>query len=138
MNVHGFPEAQGHMTILLDDDKHIQPTHLNITEAFKSLSEQSQPGDAVFIYFSGHGCRVLDAPLDTDVESYDEALIPSDFHSSGMIRDTLIFKTLLAPMRHGVTVTILIDCCDTGMALDLSYCLSTKNDRGDVPPKVRY
>jgi len=105
-------------------------------EAFKTLSEQSQPGDAVFVHFSGHGCRVLDAPIDADVESYDEALIPSDYLVSGMIRDTLIFKTLLAPMRAGVIVTILIDCCDTGMVLDLPYSWSTKNDRADVPPKM--
>ena len=52
------------MTILMDDDEHKHPTFLNITEAFKALSEQSQPGDAVFIQFSGHGGRVLDAPID--------------------------------------------------------------------------
>lgn len=136
VNVHGFSETRGLMTVLLDDNRYRQPTHSNITEAFKALSEQSQPGDAVFIQFSGHGCRVLDAPIDADVESYDEGLIPSDYHTSGMIRDTLIFKTLLAPMRHGVTVTIVIDCCDTGMVLDLPYSWSTKNDRADIIPKM--
>ena len=136
--MYGFPESKGLMTVLLDDDEHKHPTHENITEALKSLSEQSQPGDSVFVYFSGHGCRVLDAPIDADVESYDESLIPSDYLVSGMIRDTLIFKTLLAPMRYGVTVTLLIDCCDTGMVLDLPYSWSTKNDRSDVPPKVGY
>ena len=137
VNVHGFPETRGLMTVLIDDDDHKHPTHLYMTEAFKALSEESQPGDAVFVYFSGHGCRVLDSPIDAEVESYDEALLPSDYLVSGMIRDTLIFKTLLAPMRNGVTVTILIDCCDTGMVLDLPYAWSTKNDRADVSPKVR-
>ena len=56
MSVHGFPEEKGLMTILLDDNNHKHPTHTNITEAFKALSEQSQPGDAVFVQFSGHGC----------------------------------------------------------------------------------
>jgi hypothetical protein len=37
------------MTVLLDDDDHMHPTFLNITEAFKALSEESQPGDAVFV-----------------------------------------------------------------------------------------
>jgi len=46
-----------------------------------------------------------------------------------LIRDTLIFKTLLAPMRYGVTLTILIDSCDTGMILDLPYSWTTKTDR---------
>ena len=115
------------MTILLDDDKHQHPTFLNITEAFKALSEQSQPGDAVFIHFSGHGGRILDSNEDAEGESYDEVIVPSDYTTSGLVRDTLIFKTLLAPMRYGVTVTVLIDACDTGMVLDLPYSWSPRS-----------
>ena len=115
------------MTVLLDDGDHKHPTFKNITEAFKALSEQAQPGDAVFVQFSGHGGRILD----TDVEdaSYDEVLVPTDYIESGLVRDTLIFKTLLAPMRYGVTVTIVMDCCDNGMLLELPYSWSTKSDR---------
>ena len=136
MNVHGFPENPELMTILLDDGQHKAPTHLNITEAFKSLSEQSQAGDVVFIQFSGHGGRVLDSPIDSEAESYDEVIVPSDYSSSGLIRDTLMFKTLLAPMRYGVTVTFLIDSCDTGMMMDLPYVWSTRNDRPETLAKV--
>ena len=130
VNVHGFSETKGDMTVLLDDDSHKHPTHLNITESFKALSELSQPGDAVFVHFSGHGGRVLDD------ESYDEVIVPSDFQTSGIIRDTLIFKTLLAPMRFGVTITILIDCCDTGMVFDLPYSWTTKTDRIETQAKL--
>jgi hypothetical protein len=137
VNVHGFPEDSDLMTVLIDDDDHIHPTHLNITEAFKSLSEQSLPGDAVIVQFSGHGGRVLDSPIDSEAESYDEVIAPSDYAKSGLIRDTLIFKTLLAPMRYGVTVTILIDSCDTGMVVDLPYGWSLKGDRPDSIAKVR-
>jgi hypothetical protein len=137
VNVHGFPEDSDLMTVLIDDDDHIHPTHLNITEAFKQLSEQSLPGDAVIVQFSGHGGRVLDSHIDAEAESYDEVIAPSDYAKSGLIRDTLIFKTLLAPMRYGVTVTILIDSCDTGMVLDLPYAWSLKSDRPDSLAKVR-
>jgi len=123
------------MTILLDDDNHQHPTFMNITEAFKALSEQSQPGDAVFVHFSGHGGRVLGSNDDVEAESYDEVIAPSDYTNSGLIRDTLIFKTLLAPMRYGVTVTILIDACDTGMVLDLPYSWSTRGDRSGSTAK---
>ena len=78
VNVHGFAETDDMMTVLLDDDKHKSPTFMNIVEAFKSLSEQSQPGDAVFIQFSGHGGRILDSPINNNVESYDEIIVPSD------------------------------------------------------------
>lgn len=131
VNVHGFPETKGLMTVLLDDDEHKHPTFLNIVEAFKVLSEESHPGDAVFVQFSGHGGRVLDAPIS---DSYDETIVPCDYKASGLIRDTLIFKTLLAPMRYGVTVTVVIDCCDTGMILDLPYAWSTKSEKHN--PKV--
>jgi len=109
---------------------------LNMTEAFKSLSEESQPGDAVFVQFSGHGGRVLDSPVDSEAENYDEVIVPVDYKQSGLIRDTLIFKTLLAPMRYGVTITIMIDCCDTGMVLELPYSWSTKGDKRDSVAKV--
>lgn len=125
------------MTILIEDEEHKHPTFSNITEAFKALSEQSQPGDAVFIQFSGHGGRVLDASNDQDADSYDEVIAPSDYETTGLIRDTLIYKTLLAPMRYGVTVTVVFDCCDTGMMLELPYSWSTRVDRPEETPKVR-
>ena len=124
------------MTVLLDDGDHKPPTFLNIVDAFKSLSEQSQPGDAVFVQFSGHGGRVLDPSPDADNESYDEVIVPCDYETSGLIRDTLIFKTLLAPMRFGVTVTIMIDCCDNGMVMELPYACGPKKDKKDSSSKV--
>ena len=129
VNVYGFPESPDLMTILLDDKKHEAPTHKNITEAFKRIAEQSQPGDAVFILFTGHGCRVMDSPINATAESYDEALLPSDYKGSGIIRDTLIFKTLFAPMKKGVTVTCIIDCAHTGAMIDLPYLWSTKDNK---------
>jgi len=136
VNVYGFPESPDRMSVLMDDKKHKRPTHSNITEAFKRLAEKSQPGDAVFVLFTGHGCRVLDSPIDETAESYDEALIPADYQESGIIRDTLFFKTLLAPMKKGVTVTCIIDCCHTGVMIDLPYLWTTKGDKGDDLPKM--
>ena len=133
MNVHGFPETKELMTTLLDDDVHDPPTFMNIVDALKMLSEESQPGDAVFVQFSGHGGRFLDSPPhDAENGGYDEAVVPCDYKQAGILRDTLIFKTLLAPMRYGVTVTILIDCCDTGMVVDLPYTWSSTLDVSQV------
>lgn len=136
VNVHGFSEKPEFMTVLLDEENHTPPTYHNIIESFKQLSEQAQPGDAVFVQFSGHGGRVLDAALDSEAESYDEIIVPMDYEDHGIIRDTLIFKTLLAPMRYGVTLTMMIDCCDTGMVLELPYSWTTKGDKKDSVAKV--
>jgi hypothetical protein len=139
VNVHGFPETKSMMTVLMDDTDHEHPTFLNITEAFKALSEESQPGDAVFIQFAGHGGRILNEPADdTEEDMYDEVIVPSDYTVSGLIRDTLIFKTLLAPMRYGVTVTIMIDSCDNGMMMELPYSWTTRTDRKESVAKVGY
>ena len=136
VNVYGFPETPDYMTVLMDDKQHQPPTHSNITAAFKNLSEKSQPGDAVFVLFTGHGCRVLDSPIGENAESYDEAILPSDYDETGIIRDTLFFKTLLAPMKKGVTLTCVIDCCHTGALFDLPYLWTTKGDKGEVSPNV--
>jgi metacaspase-1 len=136
VNVHGFSEDTDSMIILLDDENYAPPTFSNIVDAFKILSEESQPGDAVFVQFSGHGGRVLDAAIDSEAESYDEVIVPSDYEQTGLIRDTLIFKTLLAPMRYGVTLTILIDCCDTGMLVELPYAWNAKSDKRGNAAKV--
>ena len=136
VNVHGFSEKPEHMTILLDEDNHTPPTYHNMVESFKRLSESAQPGDAVFVQISGHGGRVLDAAVDAEAESYDEVVVPMDYEQHGLVRDTLIFKTLLAPMRYGVTVTVLIDCCDTGMVLELPYSWTTRGDKRDSTAKV--
>lgn len=124
------------MTVLMDDDKHNHPTHANIVQSLKALAEQSQPGDVVFIQFSGHGGRVLDSLVDTEAEGYDEAFAPSDYLVSGLVRDTLIYKVLLAPMRYGVSVTMIVDTCDTGMMLDLPYAWSTKKERRETTARV--
>lgn len=134
VNVHGFPDSSEYLTVLLDEDNHTPPTYSNILEAFKRLSEESQPGDSVLVQFSGHGGRMLDSVV--DAEGYDEFIVPSDYETEGVIRDTLMFKTLLAPMRYGVTVTIMIDCCDNGMVLELPYSWSTKGDKKDAKAKV--
>jgi hypothetical protein len=136
VNVHGFPETKGLMTVLLDNDDHKHPTFLNITEAFKALSEESLPGDSVFVQFSGHGGRILYDQTESEEQTYDEVIVPSDYSVSGMIRDTLIFKTLLAPMRYGVTVTIMVDCCDNGMVMDLPYSWTARNERKESLAKV--
>lgn len=54
-------------------------------------------------------------------DGYDETLIPVDFKSSGQILDDDVFATLVKPMKRDVNVTVLMDCCHSGTALDLPY-----------------
>lgn len=63
-NVHNFREEE--MMVLMDDGIHSPPTKENIENGFILLTKYSQPGDVVFVSFSGHGGRTED--LDGDEE----------------------------------------------------------------------
>lgn len=52
----GFGE--GDMKVLMDDGRHESPTYANIMAAFDWIVRVSQPGDTVWIHYSGHGGRL--------------------------------------------------------------------------------
>jgi len=114
----GFQEKD--MLILMDDGRHHLPTKKNILEAFDRIVEYSKPGDVVFIHYSGHGGRVRDTSGD-EADGYDETLIPVDFQRAGHILDDDLYKRLVTKMSKGVNVSVLMDCCHSGTALDLPY-----------------
>ena len=66
----------------------------------------------------------------------DETLIPVDYVKAGQIRDDELFEKFIVPMKAGVTVTCLMDCCHSGTVLDLPYMFvadgSTPNN-GSAP-----
>jgi len=114
----GFKDRD--MLLLLDDEDHGLPTKTNILNGFKMLVEQSQPGDVVFVQFSGHGGQVLDVDGDED-DGYDETIYPCDYDRAGCILDDDIYRKLVKPMSNGVHCTVLMDCCHSGSVLDLPY-----------------
>lgn len=60
-------------------------TRKNLEEAMtKWLPSVSQPGDTVFIYFSGHGAQIPDDDGD-ERDGKDEYLLPHDFMSAGVL-----------------------------------------------------
>ena len=101
-DVHGFKDEN--ITLLLDDGKHTNPTRDNIMAAYKKLVSESQPGDAVFCHYSGHGGKLRDDDGD-EKDGYDETLIPVDYTSAGQIRDDDIFSNLVGAMSKGVVMT---------------------------------
>jgi hypothetical protein len=118
MDVHGFQEQN--ITVLMDDGTHPDPTYDTILEAFKSLTENTEAGDAAFVHYSGHGGKVRDTSGDED-DGYDETLVPLDFEDAGQIKDDDLFKCLVTKVPAGATLTCLMDCCHSGTVLDLPY-----------------
>jgi hypothetical protein len=116
--VQGFKEEE--CLILMDDGAHHLPTKKNIMTAFRLITEYSQPGDVVFVHYSGHGGQTRNKNH-TETSGYDSTIIPVDYQTAGQIIDDDIFKTLVLPMKAGIHATVLMDSCHSGTVLDLPY-----------------
>jgi len=107
-----------------------EPTAAQMVQALESLAEESHQKqvDHVFISFSGHGTSMADRDGD-EADGQDEALVPVDFRTSGMVTDDQLCK-IIANFDPTTNISILFDCCHSGTALDLPYrftgCASTK------------
>jgi len=117
-DVHGFEEEN--IVILMDDGNHTEPTKANIINAYKTVIAQAEENDAIFLHYSGHGTKLRDDDGD-EGDGYDEALVPRDFQSSGMIRDDDLYELLIKNLPDGVHMVCLMDCCHSGTILDLPY-----------------
>ncbi len=105
MNVHGFEEEN--ITVLMDDGQHPEPTKDAILAAYNQVVGDSQPGDSIFLHYSGHGSNTKDDDNDED-DGYDEVLVPLDFQEVGMIRDDDLYELLVKGLPEGVHVVSLV------------------------------
>lgn len=51
----------------------------------------------------------------------DETILPTDYHSAGMIVDDELNALMVQPLQYGVMLHALIDACHSGTAMDLPY-----------------
>lgn len=75
--------------------------------------------DLVWIHFSGHGTRVRDWNND-EKDGYDEAIVPSDYKTRGLVTDDYI-KRVLRNFPSCTKVICVFDCCHSGSIADLKY-----------------
>ena len=139
---HGFQDED--ITVLIDDEDHARPTKAAMLHAYRDIVQKSQPGDAIFLQFSGHGTKVKDLNGDED-DGFDEALLPVDFRTAGLIIDDELHEIIVKGLPPGVHVVALVsslfvrsyassveyfpltlvrtqfDCCHSGTVLDLPY-----------------
>jgi hypothetical protein len=94
------------------------PTYQNIVNAFKSITENANKGDLVYIHYSGHGGRVKTIFEDLKgVGQYDEGLVPMDVGDDGYYLRDVEMATLLKRMTdEGLIVTVIFDSCHSGGA----------------------
>lgn len=93
-----------------------RPTYKNIVKAFRQITEKAQPGDQVFIHYSGHGGRTTTTKAFRHLKRLDEVLVPMDLGNSERryLRDTEIHFLVQAMVDRGLMVTLALDSCHTG------------------------
>jgi|GEM_PF-172128 len=96
-----------------------RPTYENIVAAFKNVTALAQPGDQVYIHYSGHGGRSPTMfPELKGQNGLDESLVPTDIGNSEAryLRDVEMSHLLKAMSDKGLLVTLVLDSCHSGGA----------------------
>src|SRR5512135_1128716 len=96
-----------------------RPTDENVIRAFKHLTEKADPGDHVYVHYSGHGGRTPTLLPEVKGEGgIDEALVPIDIGNSTAryLRDVELAKLLQDMVARGLRVTMVLDSCHSGGA----------------------
>ncbi|CAL5187049.1 unnamed protein product [Lathyrus oleraceus] len=116
--IHYYGFLDEDITILIDtDSSYTQPTGKNIRSAMSRLLRSAQPGDVLFIHYSGHGTRL---PAETgdedDTTGYDECIVPTDMN---LITDE-DFREFVAKVPKDCRITIVSDSCHSGGLIELA------------------
>lgn len=120
----GFSPDPGNMVVLTDEPKNrgtpFEPTGRNMMAAFQWLVTYNNPGDSLWLSYSGHGSQVRDP--DGDRESgLDDTICPLDFDRNGQITSDTLHKVLVTPLNPQCRLTVLFDCCHSGSAIELPF-----------------
>jgi hypothetical protein len=98
----GVPEAN---TRVLRD---AELTLSGLRQALDDLERRIQPGDQVFLYYTGHGARY---PMDDKGEQCGEGLVSAD---AQLLTDSEMQERLAALARKARRLVVFIDACHSG------------------------
>jgi len=118
---------------MLTDETVLKPTRVNILNEIKSLLENSNKNDRLFIYYSGHGSYTVDRNGD-ELDGRDELLVPLDFN---YIKDDELKQIIDSYGKPDTNLIALFDCCNSGTALDLKYQILEKLNYDDITENAR-
>ena len=98
------------------------PTYRNMVNAFQTITERAQPGDQVYIQYSGHGGRTTTMfPALKGESAFDEGLVPLDIGKpddpdARYLRDVEMHNLIQNLVDKEVRLTVVFDCCHSGGA----------------------
>lgn len=95
-----------------------EPTYANIVNTFNEITESAQPGEQVYIHYSGHGGRATTI-YPFKQEPNDEGIVPMDIgdtEEGRYLRDVEMTTLLKRMTDKGLIVTMILDSCHSGGA----------------------
>jgi len=109
--------------MLLTDETNKKPTRENILEGMVKLVHEAINNNCkeIWLSYSGHGAYLTSNNDDNENDNKDEVLVPLDYQKNGVIRDDLIYSTLIKNLPLDCKLFSLIDACHSGTSLDLPY-----------------
>lgn len=102
---------------ILTDNTVKKANHSNILNEFKNLLINSQAGDVLLFFYSGHGSYILDKN-NNEKTGNDQVIVPCDLNE---IVDDELKSIIQTNLKKDVTLIALFDCCHSGSILDLKY-----------------
>ncbi|MQL84688.1 hypothetical protein Taro_017195 [Colocasia esculenta] len=112
---YGFADED--ITVLIDtDSSYVQPTGANIRRAINQLVSAAEPGDFLFLHYSGHGTRLPAETGEQDDTGYDECIVPCDMN---LITDD-DFREFVDKVPRDCRITIVSDSCHSGGLIEES------------------
>lgn len=119
-------------------------TTANILERLNWLVDGAKPGDVLFFHYSGHGSQLANKDYLTDKEpdGLDEIICPVDLNwRDKVIRDDHL-KEIFDRVPAGVNLTVVLDCCNSGGALDQANQYQTARElrppvEDESPDRIR-
>ena len=118
------------------ETKNPEPTYENIVAKFKAITELAQPGQQVYIYYSGHGGRTTTIYPDLKgADQYDEGIVPSDIGAGGRYLLDVELAMLLKRMTDkGLVVTLIMDSCHSGGVTRGDGAIRSGEETDKTPP----
>jgi hypothetical protein len=123
MLIDAYGYANENMVVLRDDIPSKMPTKQNILLSLQLIASAAAPTDEIWIHYSGHGTQLRDQTGD-ETDGLDEAIVPVDYPTAGMISDDDLFLIVRAIKCRAFLV---FDSCHSGSVCDLQYSINYVN-----------
>lgn len=121
MDAYSYPTEN--IVVLRDDMPAKMPTKQNIVLALQMIAAVSAPNDEIWVHYSGHGTQLRDQNRD-EADGLDEAIVPVDYPTAGMIVDDDLFNIVKSIKCRAFLV---FDSCHSGSVCDLQYSINYVN-----------